>query len=285
MRTAIALSLVLFLVPPAMAGKASDYFPDESAGKIEVFKGKKLFDYMNGGAELYLAYGFVEIAVWNYSTAGNKATVGIYEMGGPAEAYGIFSHTSKGDPVDVGVPAVLARGMLSFHKGKFYVRVVAKSDPVKAKDLLIALGKQVAGSIPGKSQVPKEVALLPEGAVKGSLRYLVNPETARTIWFDGEGELILTKQAKAVTAFYPGGDSDVQATRIAYPDKKTAMNACKALGKKLSLKTAEAGGECTATGKIPDDVFAALATKDGVLRWVTGASDQKSASAWLARIK
>jgi hypothetical protein len=51
------------------------------------------------------------------------------------------------------------------------------------------------------------------------------------------------------------------------------------------LKTAEAGGECTATGKIPDDVFAALATKDGVLRWVTGASDQKSASAWLARIK
>jgi len=59
MRTAIVLVSVLLMAP------ASDYFPEESAGKIEVFKGKKLFDYMNGGAELYLAYGFVEIAVSN----------------------------------------------------------------------------------------------------------------------------------------------------------------------------------------------------------------------------
>jgi hypothetical protein len=278
MRTAIVLVSVLLMAP------ASDYFPDESAGKIEVFKGQKLFDYMNGGAELYLAYGFVEIAVWNYATGGNQATVGIYEMGGPAEAYGIFSHTSKGDPVDVGVPAVLARGMLSFHKSKFYVRVVAKSDPVKAKDLLIHLGKQVAASIPGESKTPGEVALLPEGAVKGSLRYLVNPETARTIWFDGEGGLILTKGARAVTAFYPGGDADIQATRISYPDKKAAKAACLALGKKLSLKTGTKGG-CAASGKTEDDVFTALSAKDGVLRWVTGAADQKTADAWLAKIK
>jgi hypothetical protein len=285
MRTAIALSLVLFLAPAVTAGKASDYFPDESAGKIEVFVGKKLFDYMNGGAELYLAYGFVEIAVWNYSTAGNQATVGIYEMGGPAEAYGIFSHTSKGDPVDVGVPAVLARGMLSFYKGKFYVRVVAKSDPVKARDLLIHLGKQVAAAVPGKPHMPEEVGLLPQGAVEGSLRYLVNPETARTVWFDGEGELILTEKARAVTAFYQGGDADIQATRISYPDKAAAIKACRALGKQLSLKTAESKGECNASGKTEDDAFTVLAAKDGVLRWVTGAPDQKSASAWLAKVK
>jgi len=279
MRTAITLVSVLLMAP------ASDYFPDESAGKIEVFKGQKLFDYMNGGAELYLAYGFVEIAVWNYATAGNQATVEIYEMGGLAEAYGIFSHTSRGDPVDVGVPAMLARGMLSFYKGKFYVRVVAKSDPVKARDLLIALGKQVAATVPGESKPPKEVGFLPEGSIKGSLRYLVNPETARTIWFDGEGKLILTKQAKAVTAFYPGGDADIQATRISYPDKAAAVKACRALGKKLALKTAEARGGCSASGKAEDGVFTALAAKDGVLRWVTGAPDQKSASAWLAKVK
>jgi len=278
MRVAIALVSVLLMAP------ASDYFPEESAGKIEVFKGKKLFDYMNGGAELYLAYGFVEIAVWSYQTAGNQATVGIYEMGSPAEAFGIFSHTSKGDPVDVGVPAVLARGMLSFHKDKFYVRVVAKSDPAKAKDLLIHLGKQVAAAIPGKPLTPGEVGLLPEGAVEGSLRYLVNPETARTIWFDGEGELILTKNARAVTAFYPGDDTDIQASRISYPDKAAAITACRALGKKLSLKTS-AKGECSASGRTEDDVFTALAAKDGVLRWVTGAADQKTAAAWLARIK
>jgi hypothetical protein len=211
--------------------------------------------------------------------------VEIYRMGSPGDAFGIFSHASKGQPVEVGVPAVLARGMLSFHKGIYYVRVVAKSDPQKAQDVLVDLGKRTAKKLPGESKTPQEVALLPGGAVEGSLRYLVNPETARTIWFDGEGELILTKKARAVTAFYPGGDSDLQLTRVAYPDQAAAVLACRALGKKLSLKIAESGGECTASGKTPDDVFSAAATKDGVLRWATGASDQKSASAWLAKVK
>ncbi len=285
MRTAIALSLVFFLAPPAVAEKPSDYFPDESSGEIEVFVGQKLFDYMNGGAELYLAYGFVEIAVWNYSTAGSQATVEIYEMGGEAEAYGIFSHTSKGDPVDLGVPAVLAPGMLSFHKGKFYVRVVAKSDPVKARDLLITLGKQVAGTIPGESKAPREVALLPRGAVPGSLRYLVNPETARTVWFDGEGQLILTGKARAVTAAYPGGGGEIQVSRIAYPGRAAATEACRVLGRKLGLKVTGAKGGCSASGKTADYGFSAVAARDGVLRWVSGAPDRKSASAWLARVK
>lgn len=285
MRTAIALSLLLLVALPAAAESPVDHLPDNPASQPEIFVGHKLFDYMNGGAELYLAYGFVDIGVGAYQQGGSKMTVEIYRMGGPEEAYGIFSHTSKGDPVDVGVPAILARGMLSFHKDEFYVRVVAKSDPVKARDLLIHLGKQVAAAVPGESKTPGEVGLLPEGAIKGSLRYLVNPETARTVWFDGEGELILTKKARAVTAFYAGGDADIQASRISYPDKAAAIKACRALGKKLSLKISEAQGECTAAGKTEDDVFTALAAKGGVLRWVTGAADQKTADAWLAKIK
>jgi hypothetical protein len=286
MRLPIALSLAfLFIGLPAAAESPADYLPKDPVSKPEIFVGQKLFDYMNGGAELYLAYGFVDIAVQAYQTTGNQVTVEIYRMGGPYDAFGIFSHASKGRAVDVGIPAVLARGMLSFFKGRFYVRVVAKSDPQKAKDLMVALGRRVAAAVPGEAQSPQEVSLLPEGSMAGSLRYLVNPETARTVWFDGEGALILTKRARAVTAFYPGGDSDIQATRVAYPDKAAAKKACRALGAKLSLKTAESGGECTASGKTQDDVFAAVATKDRVLRWVTGASDQKSTADWLAKVK
>jgi len=302
MKVAIALSLVLLFVSPpapavssagtktdlAPAESPTDYLPENPASKPELFVGKKLFDYMNGGAELYLAYGFVDIGVGAYQKDGTQVTVEIYRMGGPDDAFGIFSHASKGQAVDVGVPAVLARGMLSFFKGCCYVRVVAKSDPQKAEDLLVLLGKQTAKKVPGESKTPEETGLLPKGAIEGSLRYLVNPETARTIWFDGEGDLILTKKARAVTAFYPGGDTrsaGIQVTRVSYPDKAAARKACRALGKKLSLKTAESGGECTASGKTQDDVFAAAATKDGVLRWVSGTADQKSAADWLAKVK
>ena len=151
MKTPIAFIVaLLFVTTPVLAESPTDYLPKDSAGKPELFVGKKLFDYMNGGAELYLAYGFVDIGVGAYQKGGTKVSVGIYRMGGPQDAYGIFSHTSKGQAVDVGVPAVLARGMLSFFKGRYYVRVVAQSDPQKAKDLLVALGKQTAKKIPGE---------------------------------------------------------------------------------------------------------------------------------------
>ena len=52
---------------------------------------------MNGGAELYLAYGFVDIGVRTYQKNDLKATAEIYRMGGPQDAFGIYAHAAKGD--------------------------------------------------------------------------------------------------------------------------------------------------------------------------------------------
>ncbi len=295
MRPTIIFLLIVCLATPAGAGDQANklfaYLPAELApgvtacGKPERFIGKKLFDYMDGGAELYLAYGFSDIGVRNYSQAAVKLTVEIYRLGSPADAFGAFSHRSKGKAVEIGIPAVLADGMLSFFKGRLYVRLVAKSDPAGSAEVLVAAGKNLAAKLPGKSEPPADIAHLPAGAVNGSLRYLPNPQTARTVWFDGEGDVLLTKDTRAVTAFYPNGDGSIQLTRVAYPTAQAAQAACRALAEKLELKPGQDSPPCTAGGKTPDNAYAAVAVDKDLLRLASGAADVKTAHAWLAKIK
>lgn len=81
------------------AAQTPDYFPSISESDIPeaVFKaprtytGTSLFGYINGGAELYLEYGFSGAWVNEIQFTGGNYTVEIYRMNGPEEAFGIFS--------------------------------------------------------------------------------------------------------------------------------------------------------------------------------------------------
>ena len=85
------------------------------------------------------------------------------------------------------------------------------------------MGHVVFAKLTGQARIPTEAGLLPEGAVKGSLRYLPNAETAKTLWFDGEGDLLLDKGGKDVRATHAGSEFDLQLTRAVYPSTATAL--------------------------------------------------------------
>lgn len=256
-----------------------------SDGQPEHYVGKKLFDYMNGGAELYLAYGFEDLGVAEYKQADLQLRVALYKMGSAPEAYGIYTHAARGRRVDLPGPNRLEPNMLSFYKGRFYVRVLPIKAGPDADRAMIALGRHIWKALPGKPEVPAAVASLPKGFVAGTLRYLTHPETARTIWFNGEGKPLLPDGASAVTAIYGGDEDDIQLTRAEYPDQKAAVLACRKLAERLKLTPTSDDEKCAATGKTPDEVFASLATQGNVLRWASGPGNDKQAQKQLARIE
>lgn len=256
-----------------------------TAGAPEHYIGKKLFDYMDGGAEVFLAYGFEDLGVAEYRRGELGLRVAVYKMGSPAEAYGIYAFSASGTKAALPGPNSLAPNMLSFFKGRFYVRVLAHKTGPGAAEAMLALGKRVFGGLSGPTEVPAILARLPEGDLGGTLRYLTHPQTARTIWFDGEGDLLLSPGAVAVTASYPGGEADLQLTLAEYPDAQGALTACQALTAKLGLTSGTGEGECAASGKTPDDVFAALGTDGKLLRWASGAPDAAAALAWMKKIR
>jgi hypothetical protein len=65
--------------------------PDGRFQPARIFTGTSLFGYIDGGAELYLEYGFSSVWISEISFMGGKYKTEIYQMTGPEEAFGIFS--------------------------------------------------------------------------------------------------------------------------------------------------------------------------------------------------
>ncbi len=289
------MSMVIVGSTPALGGQLPDVvrlLPKgdlgegiKSIGEPEHYVGRKLFDYMDGGAELYLAYGFEDLGVCEYSATNNTLRVALYKMGSPREAYGIYSQSARGESAGLPGPSSESAKMISFFKDKFYVRVLVVKGADKPHDSMVLLAKKVWDALPGQAMIPSMMSQLPKGALKGTSRFLTHPDVTQNVWFDGEGKILLSKGATAVSATYPGADDDIQLTLAQYPSSAEALRACKSLGEKLAIEVKEHSGTCEAVGKTPDDVFAAISTKGAVLRWASGAKNSDDAKEWLAKIK
>ena len=289
----LGLSLSL-LAAPALAGpEVLTLLPEgapkagiQPAAAAEHFVGTKLFDYMNGGAEVFLAYGFKDLGVRRYTAKCGELLVAVYRMGSEADAFGIWSMNAKGrTPKGFSTPAALGPNMLSFFRGAVYARVIAQKAWPEGDADVTAMAQLVFAGLKGEARIPAAAALLPTGQVPGSLRYLPNGETARTVWFDGEGDVLLAQGGKAISATYAGSEFDQQLTRTDFPSAQAAAQVCRALAAKLGLKVEGKDPACKAMGKTPDDSFSALQTDGRVLRWAGGAADAKTAAEALTRIK
>lgn len=124
--------LLLFFATSFAQDSIIDLLPDpmalpgiQLAGEQEIYYGEDLFDLMNGGAEIYLEYGFVKVVAQNYSELkGNTSLrVEIYEMNDPEAAYGIFALTAMGkniqDKITYYIVSDLDYGMMV--KGNYFI--------------------------------------------------------------------------------------------------------------------------------------------------------------------
>jgi len=96
----------------------------EVSGESKLYVGDDLFSLINGGAELYHEFGFVEVLVAEILIPGlAPLEVEIYDMGSPEAAWGIYSltYTSKAKPFMAGVAGRRGEGFAQFIKGNYMV--------------------------------------------------------------------------------------------------------------------------------------------------------------------
>lgn len=94
--------------------------------RSRTFTETSLYGYINGGAELYLEYGFDTLIVTELVHNGRDIKIEIYRMKDPEAAFGIFSVSRfrcNGGP---GLTEHLCRSayQLQFCKGSFYVSII-----------------------------------------------------------------------------------------------------------------------------------------------------------------
>ena len=137
------------------------------------YAGKALFGYIDGGAELYLEYGFKKLGRQEVLYSSEKFVVEIYQMAGPNEAYGIFSvQRFKCVPVDSLLPnTCLSKYQLQAVVGDCYLSIVNESGSEAARRGSIALLRALMSRI--EARPPKWPSIFSDEKLKPHMRGLV----------------------------------------------------------------------------------------------------------------
>jgi hypothetical protein len=230
-----------------------DWIRPDASRKITA---ESIFDYMDGAGELYLAYQFDHLDVFEYKAADaslGTVLVEIYSMRSSADAFGLLSTDWGGDrppfdPVPAprqslrAVPptrALYGGGLLRMWVDDRYVRVLASRETDDSRSAVFRLGDAIAR---GGAGGPGTGAAAP-----GSLRGLdVDPDPARPLRPDRtcffRSHLVLNSQyflasqdilglgldVAAVTAEYapaPRGERPVRLVLVRYPSPDRARAA------------------------------------------------------------
>jgi len=117
---------------------------DLSSGTIlstAYYSGKALFGYIDGGAELYLEYGFKKLGRQQVRSSKEEIVVEIYQMAGANEAYGIFSvQRFKCVPVDSLSPnTCFSRYQLQAVVGSCYLSIMNESGTSSARQACVEI--------------------------------------------------------------------------------------------------------------------------------------------------
>jgi hypothetical protein len=135
-----------------------------------------LWEYIDGGADQYLSYGFQEVVTAKYSNpAGATATVDVYRMDEPVGAFGIYAQEAnpKATPARLGVEAQAGTDSMRLWSTTYYVKVASTPSARSSRDATVALGTAIAGALGDPGAPPRELAIFPSrGLVAGSLRYV-----------------------------------------------------------------------------------------------------------------
>jgi hypothetical protein len=147
----------------------AEYFPLsgevdgwKSENEQKLYTGEKLFELIDGGADVYMEYGFEEAATAEYLKGNDLILVEIYRMKDNSAAYGIFSNSnsSEGIRADIGEDGCLFPYYLIFWKGNYYISVSSNDDSPDLVDAISKIGENIDNRIICTSKKPDIIDLL-----------------------------------------------------------------------------------------------------------------------------
>ncbi len=227
------------------------YFPDQSVmdghkllSKIKTYPGRKLFDLINGGGEVYFEYGYKNVASARYAKGESGITIQFYEMDSPEAAFGIYCFNRHPDDTIQEFPELneinVQPNGASFYINKFYIKIESFDEGEKIVNLIKNMAKNMISKIradfPQKAKI--DVSLPSSGRKPKTLKVLAGNITAGAgdYFFQGNPlKFSQTKNAYFAKYFYRISGQDVAEFGITAikTENCNSNNALFLIGKKL----------------------------------------------------
>jgi len=241
-----------------------------------------IFDYMNGAGEVFLSFDYRGMLVRRFEQPDQELTIEVYDMGNPADAFGIFARSRSGPDIGIGQGSQQWAGQVNFWKDRFYVSVYTLLETEESNRDVQELAGIIANNIAGEGELPEIFTMLPpEELVGETVRYFhLHTDLNRWYFIADENILDLDPATEAIMANYESDEEYRYLLVVRYPDSNRAGEVFSRFHD-IYLPEAESSGAV----EIEDGLWSAADVSGAYIFAVFDAQSTGSARALLAAVK
>ncbi len=198
--------------------KDSDHYYDEET----------LYNYIDGGAELYISYNFDKVVSRRYVRDGHAdLVIELFDMQEPRNALGVFTNMREKNQNEFGQGSQYIEGSMIFWKDRYFVAISCITINSEIKDAIYDLARKVDSSITTKGEVPALLNLLPQSrlAPEGYTVFHHYIWTNAFYFISNDNILHINDSTNAVLAKYGDPKHRTYLLVVEYPDTETAQKA------------------------------------------------------------
>ena len=271
--TTLLLGISLALASILVAQNTSPSFPQISGWKLTVegtvYTPNNLWDVIDGAADLFLEYDFVDLHIARYQqTADLEIKVELYRHKSTVDAFGMYSQERYPDYhfIDLGTQGYVEKGALNFLCGEYYVKISTVQSEQPAQEGLATIAAALEKHLKRVKSWPGLIAAFPSHGKQANTEQYVAKNFLGYSFFNG-----------AFTASY----NDSSALKAFIIRMESADAARKTIDTYLAPMPKE-GISKTASGDFhvrdPHNGVVVFVLKQNVIYGVLGAEDAASES-------
>jgi uncharacterized protein (DUF1330 family) len=149
----------------------------KKTSEYPVYLRDNLWDYIDGAADTYLAYGFVDLHVAEYKKGKNVIKLEIYKQSDHTMAFGIYSteRSSSFHFRQLGSQGYMTSdGAINFFKANYYVKIRTYSKDENTLKSAESLASSVSDLLTGSAEMPSALSLFPQTGKKTNEEIYIN---------------------------------------------------------------------------------------------------------------
>ena len=149
----------------------------KETSEYPVYLRDNLWDYIDGAADTYLAYGFVDLHVAEYKKGKNVIKLEIYKQSDHTMAFGIYSteRSSSFHFRQLGSQGYMTSdGAINFFKANYYVKIRTYSKDENTLKSAESLASNVSDLLTGSTEMPSALSLFPQTGKKTNEEIYIN---------------------------------------------------------------------------------------------------------------
>jgi hypothetical protein len=194
-----------------------------------VYGRQTLFDYIDGGAEIYLTYRFREVIVRTLERKEHpNITIEIFDMETPEDAFGIFTFERESPDIEIGQGSEYADGLLRFWKNYYFVSIWTDEENKSSRETIGKLAKQIDRSLPAPTDLGFYLngEFLPgDGLLRKQIRFFHKKFNLNYHFYLSDQNILnLNEDTDAFLAPYLIGENKSYLLVVRYPDAKKASH-------------------------------------------------------------